>query len=68
MLPCEVDWVAGIETSADRDTCWVVGPRLGYDEQGYPPNVLLAARATTNCLVYQIAAPSAAAFLLQWQS
>ena len=46
------------------DTCRVVGLRLGYDEQGNPPNVLLAARAKTNCLIDQIAVPSAAAFLL----
>ena len=64
VLPCEMDWVARIETSLDRDTCGVVGLRVGYDEKGHPPNVLLAARAMTSCLIYQIAAPSAAAFLL----
>ncbi len=59
-----MDWVLGIETSLDNDTCGVVGLQLGYDEQGHPPNVLLSARATTSCLINQIAAPSAAAFLL----
>ena len=67
VLPCEVDWAVGIKTSPDRDTCGVVGPRLGFDDQGHAPNVLLAARATTSCLLYQIAAPSAAAFLLPWR-
>ena len=47
-----------------NDTCGIVGLQLGSDEQGHPPNVLLAARATTRCLIHQIAAPSAAAFLL----
>ena len=64
MLPCEVAWVLGIETSPFMGTCGVVGLRLGYDEQGHPPNVLRAARDTTSCLIDQIAAPSAAAFLL----
>ena len=64
VLPCEMDWVLGIETSLDNDTYGVVGLYPGYDEQVHPPNVLLAARATTSCLIYQIAAPSAAAFLL----
>ena len=59
-----MDWVLGIEMLADNDTCGVVGPQLGYDEQDHPPNVLLTARATTSCLIYQIAAPSAAAFVL----
>ena len=58
-----MDWVLGIENLPEYDTCRVVSLHLGY-EQGYPPNVLLAARATTSCLIYQIAAPSAAAFLL----
>ncbi len=64
VLPCEVDWVVGVKPSPERYPCGVVGLRLGYDEQGHPPNVLLAARATTSCLIYQIAVPSAAAFLL----
>ena len=67
MLPCQMDWVVGIEMSPDRDTCGVVGLWPGDDEQGHPPNVLLAARATTSCLIYQIAVPSAAAFLLPCQ-
>ena len=64
MLPCEVTWVLGIERSPFMDTWGAVGLRLGYDEQGHSPNVLLAARETTSCLIDQIAAPSAAAFLL----
>jgi len=64
VLPCDMDWVLGIETSPDNDTCRVVGLQLGYEEQENPPNVLLAARAATSCLINQIAAPSAAAFLL----
>src|SRR5258706_5745154 len=60
-----MDWVLGIESSFDNDTCvWVVGLQPGYDEQGHPPNVLLAARATTSCSITRIAAPSTAAFLL----
>ena len=59
-----MDWVLGIETLRGNDTYGVVGLQLGYDEQGHPPNVLLAARATMSCLINQIAAPSAAAFLL----
>ena len=62
-----MEWVGGIESLRDNDTCGVVGLRLGYEELGYLPNVLLAARATTSCLLYQIAAPSAAAFLLPWR-
>ena len=62
--PCEMEWIVGIESSPERDTYGVVGLQLGHDEQGHPPNVLLAARATTSCLIYQIAVPSAAAFLL----
>ena len=62
-----MDWVLAIETLLDNDTCGVIGLQLGYDEQGHPPNVLLTARATTNCLIDQIAAPSAAAFLLPCQ-
>ncbi len=62
-----MDWIVRLERSADTDTCGVVGLRLGYDEQGHPPNVLLTARATTSCLLYQIAAPSAAAFWLPWR-
>ena len=65
VFPCDVDRVFGFEQSPDTNTCGVVGLWLGYDEQGHSPNVLLAARATTNCLLYQIAAPSAAAFLLR---
>ena len=68
MLPCEVNWVLGIETSPLTDTCGFVGLWLGYDEQIHPPNVLLAARAATSCLIHQIAAPSAAAFLLPRRS
>ena len=60
-----MDWIFRIERPHDRDTCGAVGLQLGYDEQGHLPNVLLAARATTSCLTYQIAAPSAAAFLLR---
>ena len=62
-----MDWVLGIERSHDRGTCGTIGLQLGHDEQGHPPNVLLAARATTSCLIYQIAAPSAAAFLLPYR-
>ena len=58
-------WVLGIEIFINIGTCAVVGLQaLEYDEQDHPPNVLLAARATTSCLINQIAAPSAAAFLL----
>ena len=57
-----MDWVRGIEILPDNDTWWVVGEKLRYDEQGHPPNVLLAARATTSCFINQIEAPSAAAF------
>ena len=60
-----MDWVLGIERSPNNDTCGTVGLQPRYDEQGHPPKVLLAARATTSCLMYQIAAPSAAAFLLR---
>ena len=38
---------------------------MGYDEKGHLPNVLLAARDMTNCLIDHIAVPSAAAFLLR---
>ena len=67
MLPREVDGVLGIKRSPYNDACGIVGLQLGYEEQGHPPNVLLAARATTSCLINQIAAPSAAAFLLPWR-
>ena len=67
VLPCEMDWVLGIIRSPDDGTCGAVGLQMGYDEQGYPPNVVLTARATTSCLIHQIAVPSAAAFLLPWQ-
>ena len=59
-----MDWVLAIETLLDDDTCGVIGLQLGYDEYEHLPKVLLAARATTSCLIAQIAAPSAAAFLL----
>ena len=65
--PCAMDWVLGIEIFPNSDTCGIVGLQPGYDEQRHPPNVLLAARATTRCLIYQIAAPSAAGFLLPWR-
>ena len=62
-----MDWVLGIEILPDNETCGILSLQLRYDEQGHPPNVLLAARATTSCLTYQIAAPSAAAFLLPYR-
>jgi len=64
VFPCDVDGVIGIERSHAIGTCGTVGVGPGRDEQGHPPNVDLTARATTSCLLYQIAAPSAAAFLL----
>ena len=67
MLPCAMDWVPGIEIFPKFDACGIVGLQPWYDEQGHPPNVLLAARATTRCLIHQIAAPSAAGFLLPWR-
>ena len=62
-----MDWVLGIERLRLIGTCGVIDLRLGYDEQGHPPSVLLIARATTSCLIDQSAAPSAAAFLLPCQ-
>ena len=57
MLPCKVDWVLGIERYRKNETCEVVGMRLGYDKQGNPPNVLLVARATTDCSINLITVP-----------
>ena len=48
VLPFEANWVLGIEMSLLNDACGAVGMSHEYDEQGHPPNVLLAARATTN--------------------
>ena len=66
MLSCEVDWVVGMKR---RQIMTPVKSLVNgwYDGQGHAPNVVLAARATTSFLMYQIAAPSAAAFLLPWQ-